>query len=267
MYLNIKEERNFKWLYFPLKVSLFLSYFFFIAFSYADEPLVNTKPSPNFGTAFFVTNDGYLLTSFHIIKDKKEIYILESDKNKWNKAQLIKSDQEGDLALLKIEGQSTPLNFADWDEVPIGLEAYVIGYPIPGIGGRGVKITAGLYNGEVASRFNNNFFQLSAEVQKGNSGGPVLSPDLLVIGMVQSKLNAMTMAKKTLDLPQNVNFALKSKVLVQFLESPSIKIKVLKPELAINNRAYDIVRASSKSVVMVKAFNSLDNSNTEAKLQ
>ena len=60
-------------------------------------------------------------------------------------------------------------------------------------------------------------FQFSAEVQQGNSGGPLVAPGGTIVGVVQSKLDALKLSEKTNDLTQNVNFATKSAVLIEFL--------------------------------------------------
>jgi S1-C subfamily serine protease len=67
-----------------------------------------------------------------------------------------------------------------------------------------------------------SLFQISAPVQPGNSGGPVLDSKGLLIGIVVGKLNALAVAGVTDDIPQNVNFAIKSSVLENLLQSRSI---------------------------------------------
>jgi len=64
--------------------------------------------------------------------------------------------------------------------------------------------------------------QISAPVQPGNSGGPVLDQSGNVIGVVDSKLNAIKTAKITGDIPQNVNFAIKAGVVTGFLEANGV---------------------------------------------
>jgi S1-C subfamily serine protease len=64
--------------------------------------------------------------------------------------------------------------------------------------------------------------QISVPVQRGNSGGPVLDQAGNVIGVVVSKLDALKLAQRTGDIPQNVNFAIKGEVVRTFLEAQNI---------------------------------------------
>jgi S1-C subfamily serine protease len=70
------------------------------------------------------------------------------------------------------------------------------------------------------------YMQISAPVQPGNSGGPVLDMGGAVIGVVTYKLNALETMKAAGDVPQNVNFALKASILRLFLDSHSIPYTV-----------------------------------------
>ena len=67
--------------------------------------------------------------------------------------------------------------------------------------------------------------QIAAPVQQGNSGGPLLDRHGLVIGVVQSKLNALRIAGVTGDIPQNVNFAVNGATLQSFLESNGVAFR------------------------------------------
>ena len=62
------------------------------------------------------------------------------------------------------------------------------------------------------------FFQISAPVQPGNSGGPLLDEDGNLIGVVSSKLNFLSEIKTQGDIPENVNFAIKASVVANFLQ-------------------------------------------------
>lgn len=63
------------------------------------------------------------------------------------------------------------------------------------------------------------FIQVSAPVQSGNSGGPLLDQSGNLVGVVTAKLNALKVAMRAGDLPQNVNFAVKAAILSAFLDA------------------------------------------------
>lgn len=210
-----------------------------------------TKVPVSFGTGFAVTDDGYFITAYHVIRDKSQVLVGPVGKNKWRVAKVIKTDEKRDLALLKARLPLPALALAEWREVPIGLEALVIGYPQPRFQGLSKKITAGLVNGDRTATGDEGYFQLSAEIQKGNSGGPVLAPDGTVIGVVRAKLNALSVAEKTKDLPQNVNYALKSAAVKQFLEDTAVSVRMAVLDLTVNPRPYQIFQSAQESVIAV----------------
>lgn len=219
-----------------------------------NAEVIQPKQDVSLGTGFLISSDGYLVTAWHVIKNKTQIYVGPIVGNKWKKAKIIKLDEKSDLALLKIASvERQPLEIAEWVDVPIGLEVYSIGYPIPKVLGLSRKMTQGLVNGDRTESGDAGFFQFSAETQKGNSGGPVFSPDGLVIGVIQKKLDALKIAERSKDLPENVNYAIKSASLIKFLENTGVSISVKKINLAINMRPYELFKAKSDSVFAVLA--------------
>lgn len=203
------------------------------------------------GSGFFVTDRGHLVTAYHVVRERDQVRVRLHDSQRALTAAVLKRDARMDLALLKVEAVTRPLALADWEAVPMGLEAYVLGYPLPGLQGGSVKITGGIVNGEAGLRRERRLFQFSAQVQTGNSGGPVLSPDGLVMGVVQSKLDALGVAQKLRDLPQNVNFAVNARVLLDFLSDTGIQAQVRVPRLEHTLRPYQLLRQTVDSVAMV----------------
>ena len=150
--------------------------FLCLSFGANAEPpdVLNTSLKSSAGTGFLVDSSGYVVTSWHVIKNKKIIYVGPVVGSLWREAKVVKIDEKNDLALMKISQlDRSPLEIADWQTVPIGLEAYLISFPIPKLLGLSRKMTQGLVNGARTEFSGEGLFQYSAETQKGSSGAPV----------------------------------------------------------------------------------------------
>lgn len=237
---------------------LLISSYAYASLAYAE--VIKSDKTTSFGTGFLITAEGHILTSWHVIKNKSQIYVGPVTGNKWKKATVIKVDEKSDLALLKTTPIArSPLEFAEWADVPIGLEAYSIGFPIPKVLGLSRKMTQGLVNGDRTESGDEGFFQFSAETQKGNSGGPVFAPDGSVIGVVQRKLDALKVAERSQDLPENVNYAVKSAAVIKFLSGASVNVAVRKLNLNTNMRPYTLFKAKNEAVLAILAKGELEN--------
>jgi serine protease Do len=224
------------------------------------------RTSLQIGTAFVVA-DGYVLTALHVVEGKEMILLGPMDRTRWMRAELVKSDAKLDLALLKARLVLPALSFVRWSEVPVGLEVSVIGFPQPRVQGLSKKITQGIINGNRSDRnesIDTGYFQLSAEVAMGNSGGPVLAPDGSVVGMVQKKVNVQGVAERTNDVLVNVSFALKSAQLLEFLKDTPAQ-PVVRP-LAIETvlRPYQLFAQTEPSVLAVVARQPSSRSSSES---
>jgi serine protease Do len=82
-------------------------------------------------------------------------------------------------------------------------------------------------------RDDSRLLQISAPVQPGNSGGPLLDESGVVVGIVVSKLNALRLALATSDLAQNINFAIKASAAVEFTEAQGLKVRAAVPGGAV----------------------------------
>lgn len=209
----------------------------------------------SFGTGFLVSNTGHVVTTYHTIKDKDQVLVGPIAANRFMVAEIIKTDEKKDLVLLKTKLTGHALRITPWNEVPIGLEIYAIGYPQIRIQGISRKITQGIINGDRTESGDAGYFQFSAEIQKGNSGGPLLAPDGSVIGVARAKLNALSIAEKTKDLLQNVNYGIKSSTLLEFLRESGLPVSISTLNLRTQMRAYEIYRQSADSVLVVIARN------------
>ncbi|WP_445775467.1 trypsin-like peptidase domain-containing protein [Shewanella sp.] len=213
----------------------------------SDEPTNKQQVA----TGFFVSDAGFLVTAYHAIEGLPNIRVIMSPRQVLT-ARTVKFDKEADLALLKVEAITPFLYLSHSNAVPAGMDVITMGYPQVNVLGITIKITRGIVNSGRGMRDDPNSFQFSAEVQKGNSGGPLVGPGGMVVGVVRSKLDAIKMSEATSDLPQNVNFATKSSVLIKFLaDTPGIpSTRRLNPRAQIDPvQLYDELRTAIVPIV------------------
>jgi serine protease Do len=229
----------------------------FVAWVYALAlpAMAQSTPASNLsmGTGFVVA-EGLMVTAAHVLRDKDSVWVGPMEAKRWLRAQVVKVDEQHDLALIAVKLDAPALSLARWSDVPNGLEVFVVGFPQPRLQGLSKKITQGLINGNRSDRnesFDSGYFQFSAEVQQGNSGGPIFSPDGLVVGMVQKKLNALSVAEKTNDLPVNVSYGLKSSEIVNFLAGTPAQANVSSLSLRTLLRPYQVFAQHQGSIFAV----------------
>jgi serine protease Do len=133
------------------------------------------------GSGFFISADGYAVTNNHVV-DKAEVVEVTTDDGKTHNAKVIGTDPRTDLALIKVDGNGYPfVRFAD-NQPRIGDWVLAVGNPF-GLGG---TVTAGIVSArgrDIGAGPYDDFIQIDAPVNKGNSGGPTFDVDGNVIGV------------------------------------------------------------------------------------
>ena len=127
-------------------------------------PATPAQASNSFGSGFMVA-PGYVLTAQHLLEGKDLAYVGPNAQRKWIKARVVKTNTNLDLALLQVPLDAPALTLADWRDVPIGLEVFALGYPLPALQGFSKKITEGIINGNRGNQEDlsqQRFFQFSA---------------------------------------------------------------------------------------------------------
>lgn len=170
---------------------------------------------PSTGSSFSVT-DKYLVTNAHVVTGCKTITVDER-----GSARVRAIDKTNDLALIEVASQPGLARLRE-GRLRQGEPVTVIGFPFAGILGDGPQVTAGNVTALSGMGSDTRFIQISAAVQPGNSGGPVLDQSGNVIGVVASKLG-LKFAAVTGDLPQNLNFAISLDALRGFLNASGVK--------------------------------------------
>jgi S1-C subfamily serine protease len=178
-------------------------------------------PAVGYGTGFLVTTNGDVLTNRHVIANCVRLSI------DGQAAQVIAEDKVFDLALLRAEGLTglAPATFAQ-DPARLNSDVTVAGYPLPDLLG-GLNITRGSVTSLKGIGGDGINMQISAPVQPGNSGGPVINAAGQVVGVVVAKLDAALALKEYNDIPQNVNFAIRGEIAKLFLAQNGVDPIVL----------------------------------------
>lgn len=172
----------------------------------------------------FVVGTGRVLTNHHVAQGCAEVRVRTAD-GRDLAGTLAAFDQARDLALLTVQGgdPGPPLRFRSGPELRRGEGVVTYGFPLAGLLSSGPTLTTGEVSALAGLRDNPRQFQISAPVQPGNSGGPLLDGGGNVVGVVVSKLNAQRVARSTGDIPQNVNFAVKGTEAVDFLRRNGVQ--------------------------------------------
>src|SRR6266567_4665956 len=244
----------------------------FIAHEQNETSHISAEPSPalvpqSTGTAFFISGDGYLLTAAHVVEGATRIVVHHGGKKL--RARLIKTDTANDLAVLKVpvtlsldevikpvlsHGEKA-LPLAASRSVKLGDSIFTIGFPNTDLQGTEAKLTKGEISSMSGIQDDPRDFQISAPIQPGNSGGPLVDLSGNVVGMVTSRLADVATLQASGSLPQNVNYALKSSFIVAFLETlaePSAKLKEPRPP---KQRGFsEVVEEVKASVVLITVY-------------
>ena len=214
------------------------------------------------GTGFFITADGYFITCFHVVVNSGRI-TLRNLKGETFEARAIAVDRTNDLALLKAEVRDgvrfKPLPLGASGEVRRGAAIVTMGFPNISQQGIEPKVTDGIINSFSGANNDARVFQISAPIQTGNSGGPLITMDGNVIGVVASKLDAQAIARQTGDIPQNVNYAIKSQYVHDMLDKvaaqiPSVRDSLARPLRGEKTRVADVVPALEDAIALVLAM-------------
>ena len=218
-------------------------------FAFAQFP-----PAQSFGTGFAVTKGGHVLTSYHVVKGARDIRVFMPERESRHTATLVAFDERADFALLKVDIATEPLKVSDFSTVPVGIEVFSLGFPQPSIQGRSLKITSGILNSLEGWKGDKGSFQFSAPTQRGNSGGPVLTADGSVLGLIQGKLGVSTrpIERKSADIPQNVNFASNSRRISEFLSSHAVPYQSQAVQPNLVPRAHEVYTAAKASVYAIE---------------
>ncbi|MGM0740160.1 MAG: S1 family peptidase [Pseudomonadota bacterium] len=169
------------------------------------------------GTGFLINREGVYLTNAHVIENCSSLRLDGLS------AEVVAVSKSFDLAALRTptDNIGTPLFFSE-NEVGLNADVTIAGFPLHGLLG-GLNVSRGSVSSMKGIGGDETNVQISAPVQPGNSGGPMIDRNGNVVGVVVAKLDAVEVANATGDIAQNVNFAIRGSIAKIFLQTNGIE--------------------------------------------
>ena len=201
------------------------------------------------GTGFVISASGHIITNHRVIDgctgDIKGNLTGEATAT----LRVVNSDATNDLALL----QGPPESFKAFAKIRnraihSGDSVVAIGFRYHGLLTSDFTVTTGIVSSLSGLMNDTRHLQISAAVQPGNSGGPLLDTSGEIVGMVSAKLDALRIARYTGTIPENINFAIKTGAIRDFLDNSVVPCETSAPgtdlktaDIATNARAYTLL--------------------------
>ena len=186
------------------------------------------------GSGFIISNDGYILTNYHVISGSKTVTVATYDHETYD-AQIIGYDESNDIAVLKIDAENLkPVNLGDSDTLRVGDSVYAIGNPLG-------ELTFSLTGGIVSALSRNvrteagttmSLIQTDCAINSGNSGGALFNTRGEVIGITNAKYSSSGMSSEAeID---NIGFAIPINSVKRIVTSIIENGYVLKPYIGVS---------------------------------
>lgn len=201
-------------------------------------PTLPLPSSPSFGLEKYtgtgwITEGGYIVTNQHVLEGYTQIMVrFDGSGTRACPAEVVVADENNDLAILKIDNQKgeQPKGLPIATKLPkIGAEVFTIGYPKSDVMGLNPKVTNGIVSALSGIKDDPRVIQTTVAIQSGNSGGPLLNMKGEVVGITTASLRTRV-TKQGIDVPQGVNYAIKSGYASALLASvPEISYPMANP--------------------------------------
>ena len=197
------------------------------------------------GTGFAVSASGTIVTAFHIV-DKATKIEVKFSKSIWLPARLIRQSRSSDIAILKVDTTlSAFLHLLSAKNLKPGDPVFTMGYPVVELLGTEAKYTDGKISSLTGIKGEDSLMQITVPVQPGNSGGPLVTSDGYVVGLISSTAAVKYFLAITETLPQNINWAVKADYIIAMMDEEVFNHAGIKVE--------DPVKLVSESICLIKA--------------
>lgn len=187
--------------------------------SSSSEDTKNPTSAIFTGTGWLI-NPNHLVTAAHVVNNAKNIAVIFRDEA--INASIVSSDDYNDIAILKLSKPLPlkPLILAS-NSSKLGDDIWVMGFPLSSVLGNKIQLTTGVVSATAGIGNDKRILQITAPIQPGNSGGPLLNSNGNVVGVVTSKLDDKSMNEQGVT-PQNVNFSIKIPYVKALLDASNV---------------------------------------------
>jgi serine protease Do len=210
------------------------------------EAVVQVKTPGGLGSGFFLNEDGYLITNFHVIEGETEISVEvyhqkngQLDRVTYKKVKIIALNKFHDLALLRIEDADAPkfksVSLGTADSLSVGEGVFAIGSPL----GLERTVTQGIVSTKTRQMQGQLYLQTNTQINPGNSGGPLFNLAGEVVGVTNMKIT----------FGEGLGFAIPSELVKSFLDhrdafaystdNPNNPFRYLEPPSRTKGKATD----------------------------
>jgi S1-C subfamily serine protease len=173
------------------------------------------------GSGFIVGKNGEIATDYHVVASCRELRVKDPAGKIDIVSRVIADDRNNDIAVVSGGGFGARLKIAGAPPA-LGETIATYGFPLGPLLSNTGNMTTGSVSSVTGMQQNAKMFQITAPIQAGSSGGPVVDETGAAVGLVAAKLNALAVAASTGDLAQNVNFAWQMQPLKALLEREGI---------------------------------------------
>lgn len=202
-------------------------------------------------TGFAVNTSGDIVTSDHGVRTCTSMLMHREGRSL--PATIVAQDRQNDLALLHVgKAFPAPLTFRDGAGIRQAEGVMAIGFPYGETHNTDATVTSGSVSAVSGAGDDIRLLQFTAPVQPGNSGGPLLDPSGHVVGIVMARLAASPAGIAAGDIPQNVNTAVKSAVIREFLDTNSVKYRAIPSTAEL--KSVDIAQQAKQAVVYLECL-------------
>ena len=159
------------------------------------EAVVQVRTPSGLGSGFFINEEGFLMTNFHVIEGETQISIEvyhqkdgQLERKSYRQVRIVAMNKFADLALLKIEEKDTPrfkyVPIGNSDVLAVGEKVFAIGSPL----GLERTVTEGILSTKTRQMAGELYLQTTTQINPGNSGGPLFNLNGEVVGVTNMKI-------------------------------------------------------------------------------